>query len=56
MAANKLYYGDTLDVLRRHVRDEPVALVSLDPPFNSNRNYDVRFKNKRNDQRERRDA
>ena len=31
--ANLLYYGDTLDVLRRHVRDESVDLVYLDPPF-----------------------
>ena len=29
--ANVLYYGDNLDVLRRHVRDESVDLVYLDP-------------------------
>jgi 16S rRNA G966 N2-methylase RsmD len=33
---NKLYYGDNLDVLRRHIKDETVDLVYLDPPFNSN--------------------
>ncbi len=33
MADNKLYYGDNLDVLRRHVPDESVDLVYLDPPF-----------------------
>jgi len=38
-----LYYGDNLDVLRRHVRDESVDLVYLDPPFNSNANYNVLF-------------
>jgi DNA modification methylase len=40
---NLLYYGDNLDVLRRHVRDESVDLVYLDPPFNSNANYNVLF-------------
>jgi DNA modification methylase len=42
-AENLLYYGDNLDVLRRHVRDESVDLVYLDPPFNSNANYNVLF-------------
>lgn len=41
--ANMLYYGDNLDVLRRHVKDESVDLVYLDPPFNSNANYNVLF-------------
>jgi site-specific DNA-methyltransferase (adenine-specific) len=36
---NVLYYGDNLDVLRRHVDDESVDLVYLDPPFNSNTSY-----------------
>ncbi|HYT76294.1 MAG TPA: site-specific DNA-methyltransferase [Vicinamibacterales bacterium] len=40
---NRLYYGDNLDVLRRHVEDESVDLVYLDPPFNSNANYNVLF-------------
>ena len=40
---NKLYYGDNLDVLRRHVEKETVDLVYLDPPFNSNANYNVLF-------------
>ena len=39
-----LWYGDNLDVLRRHVADETVDLVYLDPPFNSNRAYNVLFK------------
>jgi len=43
MAENFLYYGDNLDVLRRHVRDESVDLVYLDPPFNSNQDYNVLF-------------
>lgn len=40
---NYLYYGDNLDVLRRHVEDQSVDLVYLDPPFNSNANYNVLF-------------
>jgi len=43
MTANRLYYGDNLDVLRRHVEDESVDLVYLDPPFNSNASYNVLF-------------
>lgn len=40
---NRLYYGDNLDVLRRHIEDESVDLVYLDPPFNSNASYNVLF-------------
>jgi site-specific DNA-methyltransferase (adenine-specific) len=40
---NVLYYGDNLDVLRRHVADESVDLVYLDPPFNSQADYNVLF-------------
>lgn len=40
---NVLYYGDNLDVLRRHVKDETVDLMYLDPPFKSNANYNVLF-------------
>jgi site-specific DNA-methyltransferase (adenine-specific) len=43
MNDNLLYYGDNLDVLRRHVKDESVDLVYLDPPFNSNASYNVLF-------------
>lgn len=43
MAENTLYYGDNLDVLRRHVKDESVDLIYLDPPFNSNATYNVLF-------------
>lgn len=43
MADNTLYYGDNLDILRRYIKDESVDLVYLDPPFNSNANYNVLF-------------
>jgi site-specific DNA-methyltransferase (adenine-specific) len=41
---NTLYYGDNLDILRRYIADESVDLIYLDPPFNSNRNYNVLFR------------
>ena len=43
MEDDVLYYGDNLDVLRRHVKDETIDLVYLDPPFNSNASYNVLF-------------
>ena len=44
MQTNVLYYGDNLDILRRYLPDAAVDLVYLDPPFNSNRDYNVIFR------------
>ena len=41
---NTLFYGDNLPILRDYIPTESVDLVYLDPPFNSNRNYNVLFK------------
>ncbi len=41
---NTLYYGDNLNILRDYIADESVDLIYLDPPFNSNRSYNVLFK------------
>lgn len=41
---NTLYYGDNLKVLREYIQNESVDLIYLDPPFNSNRSYNVLFK------------
>lgn len=41
---NTLYYGDNLKILREYIKDESVDLIYLDPPFNSNRNYNVLFR------------
>lgn len=41
---NTLYYGDNLKVLRDHISTESVDLIYLDPPFNSNRSYNILFK------------
>lgn len=42
---NILYYGDNLEVLRKHLRDETVDLCYIDPPFNSKRNYNQIYNN-----------
>ncbi len=44
VSVNALYYGDNLKVLRNEIRDESVDLIYLDPPFNSQANYNVLFK------------
>ena len=56
---NQLYYGDNLQVLREHIRDDSVDLIYLDlarppadsrlslpppRPFNSKRDYNLLFK------------
>src|SRR5215218_6352755 len=41
---NTLFYGDNLPILREYIPDESIDLIYLDPPFNSNRNYNVLFK------------
>lgn len=42
---NRLYFGDNLTMLREHVEPESVDLIYLDPPFNSDANYNVIFRN-----------
>jgi len=39
-----LYFGDNLEVLRKHIPDESVDLIYLDPPFNSEADYNVIFR------------
>src|SRR5829696_4721168 len=41
---NTLFYGDNLPILREYIPDESIDLVYLDPPFNSNRSYNVLFR------------
>jgi len=43
MAENTLYYGDNLDILRKHIGGESADLIYLDPPFNSNATYNILF-------------
>ncbi|CAA9321766.1 MAG: Type III restriction-modification system methylation subunit [uncultured Chloroflexia bacterium] len=44
---NTLFYGDNLNILREHIPAGSIDLVYLDPPFNSSRNYNVLFRDKR---------
>ena len=41
---NTLYFGDNLEILKRHISEESVDLIYLDPPFNSNRDYNILFR------------
>ncbi len=44
--SNELYFGDNLPILREHIVDESVDLIYLDPPFNSNANYNILFRDR----------
>jgi len=44
LATNVLSSGDNLDILHRYLPDAAVDLVYLDPPFNSNRDDNVIFR------------
>jgi len=44
LQTNVLYYGDNLEILRRYIPDASVDLIYVDPPFNSNRDYNVIFR------------
>ena len=46
MKRNTLYYGDCLEVMRAWP-DDCVDLIYLDPPFNSNADYNILFGNKK---------
>lgn len=41
--SNGLFYGDNLAVLRGHIASASVDLIYLDPPFQSNRAYNILF-------------
>ncbi len=49
---NRLLYGDNLPILREYIATDSVDLIYLDPPFNSNRNYNVLFKNEKGNESE----
>src|SRR5919106_4844422 len=44
-----LFFGDNLKILQERIPDESFDLIYLDPPFNSNRNYNVLFQEGRVD-------
>ncbi|TSC93978.1 MAG: methylase HpaI [Candidatus Berkelbacteria bacterium Athens1014_28] len=39
-----LFFGDNLEILRDKIPDDCIDLIYLDPPFNSNRNYNILYK------------
>jgi len=39
-----LFFGDNLEILRDKIPDGCIDLVYLDPPFNSNRNYNILYR------------
>ena len=41
---NRLYYGDCLTVMQEHMNLGSADLIYLDPPFNSNREYNAIYK------------
>src|SRR5579871_1914409 len=43
---NALFCGDNREVLSRFIPDESVDLIYLDPPFKSDQNYNLLFKDK----------
>jgi len=44
MENRTLFFGDNLQVIEERIPDNFFDLIYLDPPFNSNRNYNVLFK------------
>ncbi len=43
MTENTLYYGDNLEILKLHIKDESIDLIYLDPPFKSDQDYNILF-------------
>lgn len=44
LKTNVLYYGDNLEILRKYIPDNSIDLIYLDPPFSSNKDYNVIFR------------
>ena len=51
MQTNVLYNGANRDILRRYLPETCVDLVELDPLCNSNRDYNVIFRDESDDER-----
>ena len=45
MGSRELYYGDNLDILRGRIKDESIDLCYIDPPFNSDTDYNMIYNN-----------
>lgn len=44
METNVIYYGDNLEILRKYIPEESIDLIYLDPPWKSNKPYNILFK------------
>ena len=44
ISSNHLYYGDNLTIMKTNIPPNSVNLIYLDPPFNSQRNYNLIYK------------
>ena len=44
LETNVIYYGDNLEILRKHIPDESIDLIYLDPPWKSDQPYNIIFK------------
>lgn len=42
--SNRLYYGDNLTIMKEFIPRKSVDLIYLDPPFNSQRNYNLIYR------------
>jgi site-specific DNA-methyltransferase (adenine-specific) len=43
--SNQIYYGNNLDVLQKYIKDESVDLCYIDPPYNSQKDYNQIYNN-----------
>jgi DNA modification methylase len=41
MKTNVLYYGDNLEVIHKHIPDDSIDLIYIDPPFFSSKAYEI---------------
>src|SRR5580698_1643787 len=43
-ARHRLFFGDNLEITKQFIADDSIDLIYLDPPFNSNRDYNILFR------------
>ncbi|MFC2014702.1 DNA methyltransferase, partial [Chloroflexota bacterium] len=55
LKTDTLFLGDNLEILRNDIPDNSIDLVYLDPPFGSNRDYNLLYKESKGNQPEIRD-
>jgi DNA modification methylase len=46
LETNVLYYGDNLEILGKYIPDDSIDLIYLDPPFNSQADYNILYREK----------